>query len=55
MSHVSGGGWKNKHFSFYHFANVSDDNNTNNKTISIVPWLQVTLFKGGDPKSIKKT
>ena len=26
----------------------------NNKSISIAPWLQVTLFKGADTKTLKK-
>ena len=36
----------------YEHVLVSDDNN--NKTISIVPWLPVTVFKSPDTKQIKK-
>ena len=31
-----------------------NNNNNNNKSISLSPWLQVTLFKGTDTKQIKQ-
>ena len=30
----------------------NDNKNNNNKSISITPWLQVTLLKGADTKQI---
>ena len=33
------------------YCNNSNENN--NKSISIAPWLQVTLFKGTDTKKLK--
>ena len=34
------------------FHEFHADLNSNNKSISIVSWLQVTLFKGSDTKKI---